>query len=383
MPRTSIVDSDKAKAAVSVLIRAPGITVREAMILAKFTDEEANTKSMQRKVSRDLQRTTESKGKGNATVSTADSVLPVADVTLNDGNESPHDVSSMTEEEWKPKKHRLNAKQKQEKREAELRAKAKFSRAHKAATKLYAAELSKGDDGMSSRKVEAVIKKKYKGVGPSHATIHHYVVTKGEIGMSPQKRGPIGHIPVVAYKSLCAGFATFIRINQLNCTGGVNHRGKMAPIVAETMNVDVETAREILKRLARDTAIDLGCAKGSFAEERRVRWTTYQNLELWFDTWERELLKLGLMQLDVRGYPHIPRDKLRQILNFDETSLSLDGSSINRGGRPGSLLVRPAAATSWHHDGENFLFVDDDHWQQCVRRGAATSLPVRVECADR
>ncbi len=38
MPRTSIVDSDKAKAAVSVLIRAPGITVREAMILAKFTE---------------------------------------------------------------------------------------------------------------------------------------------------------------------------------------------------------------------------------------------------------------------------------------------------------------------------------------------------------
>ena len=43
----------------------------------------------------------------------------------------------MTEEEWKPKKHQLViAKQKQEKLEAELRAKAKFSRAHKAATKL-------------------------------------------------------------------------------------------------------------------------------------------------------------------------------------------------------------------------------------------------------
>ena len=53
----------------------------------------------------------------------------------------------MTEEEWKPKKHRLNAKQKQEKREAELRAKAKFSQVHKAATKLYAAELEKGEDG--------------------------------------------------------------------------------------------------------------------------------------------------------------------------------------------------------------------------------------------
>ena len=126
MPRTSIVDSDKAKAAVSVLIRAPGITVREAMILAKFTEEEANTKSMQQKVSRDLQKMTKSKGKANATVSTANSVPPVEDVDFN-GNESPHDVSSMTEEEWKPKKHRLNAKQKQEKREAELRTKAKFS----------------------------------------------------------------------------------------------------------------------------------------------------------------------------------------------------------------------------------------------------------------
>jgi len=36
-----------------------------------------------------------------------------------------------------------------------------------------------------------------------------------------------------------------MRINQLNCTGGVNHQGKMAPVVAETMMVDVETAREI------------------------------------------------------------------------------------------------------------------------------------------
>ncbi len=128
------------------------------MILAKFTEEEAKNKSMQRKVSHDLHKKTESKGKADATIATADSVPPVEGVNFN-GNESPNDVSLMTEEEWKPKKHRLNAKQKQEKLEAEMQAKAKFSRAHKAATKLYAAELEKGEDGMSSRKVEAVIKK--------------------------------------------------------------------------------------------------------------------------------------------------------------------------------------------------------------------------------
>jgi hypothetical protein len=54
MPPTSLVDPEKAKAAANVLIRAPQLTVREAMILAKFTEEEADTKSMQRKVARSM-----------------------------------------------------------------------------------------------------------------------------------------------------------------------------------------------------------------------------------------------------------------------------------------------------------------------------------------
>ena len=34
------------------------------------------------------------------------------------------------------------------------------------------------------------------------------------------------------------------------------------------------------------------------------------------------------------GKPAIPQQMLRNILNFDETSLSLDGSTLTRGGRP-------------------------------------------------
>jgi hypothetical protein len=54
MPPTSLVHPEKAKAAASVLIRVPQLTVREAMILAEFTKEEANTKSMQRKVAQSM-----------------------------------------------------------------------------------------------------------------------------------------------------------------------------------------------------------------------------------------------------------------------------------------------------------------------------------------
>jgi hypothetical protein len=54
MPRTSIVDQEKAKEAVSILLRAPQLTVQEAMILADFTKDEANTKSMQGKAARSI-----------------------------------------------------------------------------------------------------------------------------------------------------------------------------------------------------------------------------------------------------------------------------------------------------------------------------------------
>ncbi len=50
----SIVDQEKVKEAVSILLRAPQLTVQEAMILADFTKDEANTKSMQRKVARSM-----------------------------------------------------------------------------------------------------------------------------------------------------------------------------------------------------------------------------------------------------------------------------------------------------------------------------------------
>jgi len=62
---------------------------------------------------------------------------------------------------------------------------------------------------------------------------------------------------------------------------------------------------------------------------------------MWFNMWERELLKHGLMELDARGLLHIPCQKLHQILNFDKTSLLLYGSSINQEGQPAAYWFDP------------------------------------------
>jgi len=71
--------------------------------------------------------------------------------------------------------------------------------------------------------------------------------------------------------------------------GSDNSRSKLLPILAETMNFSVSSSKELIKRLCRETAIDMKCDKLSFAEQRRVCWTTYANLELWFDSWEKTL----------------------------------------------------------------------------------------------
>jgi hypothetical protein len=312
MPQTSILDEDKVKEAVATLIRAPELTVREAMILEKFTEAEANTKSMQRKVARSMPMKAK---KGSlmvpaaATATASTLSVPIRTVTANDNaggwvsslttldfdDEGADDDDELLQ--WKPPRRRSNAKQMQDKREAMLRKKGIYSRALKFGTKLFASE-NKKEYGMSSRKVAAIAKKKFKGIGRSHTTIHHYVVNLGLIGVSPLKTGPQGNIPSHDYKALCAAFASYMRIQQLNKRQGTNKQGKMAPIVAEMMGIDLDSASRLVKRLANNTAVNMSCDKLNFAKERRVHWTTYSNLQLWFGTWERQLTIHGFMEND-------------------------------------------------------------------------------------
>ena len=98
-------------------------------------------------------------------------------------------------------------------------------------------------------------------------------------------------------------------------------------------------ATGLWKRIRRDTADEhMQVNKVKCTEERRVKWTTYQNLDLWFDSWGKVLDDLGFFEEDAAtGEKFIPKHKLRDLVNFDETCLSLDGSTITRGGHPEAL----------------------------------------------
>ncbi len=90
-------------------------------------------------------------------------------------------------------------------------------------------------------------------------------------------------------------------------------------------------------------AVDMVAEKMKHAEEWQVKGTKYYNLDLWFDGWDKCLDELGFFETAaaVGGERVIPEHQLRNILNFDETCLSLDGTTLKRGGRPAACRSDP------------------------------------------
>ncbi len=97
----------------------------------------------------------------------------------------------------------------------------------------------------------------------------------------------------------------------------------------------------LLRRLLNSTVVDFLAIKGKTQEDRRILWTTYDNIKMWFDNWSRTLVEEGFAETRDGKDPYIPLEQLRRIINLDETCLSLDGSSGNRGGRPEVVFYDP------------------------------------------
>ena len=96
---------------------------------------------------------------------------------------------------------------------------------------------------------------------------------------------------------------------------------------------------ELLQRVLNATVMDLTETKGHKAEDRRVRWTKYKNILMWFDNWEHDLVELGTaVRNPISSKVMITEEQLKNISNFDETCLSLDGSKKNCRGRPECLI---------------------------------------------
>ena len=159
-------------------------------------------------------------------------------------------------------------------------------RALKRATRWYAREKNI-PGGLSSYQIEKKVKQEYGGIGPHAATIRRYVNANLQ-GMSPLKIGVKGDIPPCVFKTLCVAFESYVRIMQINSKEGELTYKNLAARINALLRHDYK--QKMLQRVLSATAKNLDASTMHVAEDRRVLWTTEENIVCWFNNWEFDLV---------------------------------------------------------------------------------------------
>jgi hypothetical protein len=158
--------------------------------------------------------------------------------------------------------------------------------------------------------------------------------------MSLLKVGVKGDVPPCSFKPLCMAFKSYVWIQQLNSREGEITFKKLVSRINAVLHHNYW--QQMLQRVLSVMAKNLDALTMHIAEDCRVWWTTYTNITSWFDNWEGDLVELGFGMRGDDGKVKFPEDRLRFIINFDETCLLLDGTEGRRGGRPEITLHNPS-----------------------------------------
>ncbi len=84
-------------------------------------------------------------------------------------------------------------------------------------------------------------------------------------------------------------FETFVQIKQFNGETNCNTTNLLSQYVNKTMNNMSNTFFSLLY----ESAIDFKATVSDPVEEQRMHWTTFTNLNSWFNHWEENLVTLG------------------------------------------------------------------------------------------
>jgi hypothetical protein len=229
------------------------------------------------------------------------------------------------------------------------------------ATQIFADERKK-EKGKTSVQVATEISAKY------HTTIYPSTirdkVCKGEIGvLSVSSRGPKGNFTDSQFKALKAALSSFIALSQANCEAELK-RQDIINILTNLLEPKTNNGKKInpdclYVRLTKACSGILLARKESFMEARRLIWTTYRNLDVWYENFKAGVVEYGFAtaveEYDEEGNliseVTFTEEQKRRIFNIDETKISLDGSDGGVGGRPASTLTiknaqRTGTATS-------------------------------------
>ena len=93
-----------------------------------------------------------------------------------------------------------------------------------------------------------------------------------------------------------------MKINQLNGQGVENSMKNIHNRVMKVMRKEENiVSKSLLNRFLQATAVEILSTLTTNEEERRIIWTTHNNLKSWFDNLEHDLEDLGFAKRDKEG----------------------------------------------------------------------------------
>ena len=96
-------------------------------------------------------------------------------------------------------------------------------------------------------------------------------------------------------------------------------------------------------QVMKSTNVSLNADVPPVVEERRVQWTTYANLDAWFDNFWAFMIKFDFSGIEDNGAElTFMEAQLRWIKNINKTEVSLDARNTKADGRPAVSFHDPS-----------------------------------------
>jgi hypothetical protein len=154
------------------------------------------------------------------------------------------------------------------------------------------------------------------------------------IGSALLMRGYEGIISKAVFKLLVLPIKLFIQIKQVNCK--VIVWKKLLVVVNGMCRIkSINQIKEnMLKQVMRLMTVSFNVAVALPVKERRLLWTMYNKLHVWFMRFKEFVIKFGYAVLDGNGELVFLSELLRRIPNMDEMETLLKGSNTQAGGGP-------------------------------------------------
>jgi hypothetical protein len=119
---------------------------------------------------------------------------------------------------------------------------------------------------------------------------------EGRIGVSPLKErgGPMGIFSKKVLNAMKNAFVSYVTLELANSTKQSSlkdHSKRMNALVKK--GGFAKSGYKVVRKLKKETANELEVGKRNFMEQRRVKWTLYNNLKCFYDMWEETVVSLG------------------------------------------------------------------------------------------